>query len=96
MKKQPAMEYKKAFLKANKCTVHSFESAYIQFMEKNMMNPSEKALRSFAKHWNIIIYEGLGDSGREAALSVHITAMKVLADTELEAKSQIMKLMQEL
>jgi hypothetical protein len=86
----PAMNYKRDFLKANRVTVRQFQLKYIQFMESE---PDEAAYRAFAKKWNINIYPGLGDSKAEAILSVNIAAIKVLSETEIEAHTEIMAIL---
>lgn len=86
-----AMKYKRDFLKANRVTVRQFQLKYIAFMESN---PDEQAYRDFAKKWNIKIYPGLGDSKGEAVLSVNIAALKVLAETELEAYESVKRILE--
>lgn len=86
----PAMKYKRDFLKANRVTARQFELKYVAFMESN---PDEQAYRDFAEHWNIAIYPGLGDSKGEALLSVNIAVLKVLAETELEAYESVKRIL---
>lgn len=86
-----AMKYKKDFLKANQVTARQFQLKYIAFMESN---PNEAAYREFAKKWNITIHPGLGDSKSEAVFCVQIAALKVLAETELEAYESIKRILE--
>jgi hypothetical protein len=89
--KNSAMQYKKNFLRTHRTTARAFELKYIQFMESN---PDEQAYRAFAKRWLITIHKGLGDSKTEAVLSVNIAAIKVMADTEAEARASIENILQ--
>jgi len=90
---QTAMEYKKAFLKSNKLTVKTFERIYVKFMERQ---PDEQAYRDFADEFGITIHEGLGNSETEAALSVNIAVIKVLSNSNFEAKAHLMSIMKDI
>lgn len=87
------MQYKNDFLAANQCTVRVFEHAYIKFMRGV---PDEQAHRAFARRWGITIHAGLGSPRHEAALSVNIAAIKVLAESEAEANAAIREILQAL
>lgn len=76
-------KYKSDFLLANHCTVDEFEAAYIAFMESK---PNTKAYRQFARKYSITILPepNLPEDVR-VGLSVHISAIKVMAKTFAES-----------
>ena len=80
-------KYKSDFLSANHCTDDEFEAAYIAFMENK---PNTKAYRQFAREYGITIFpEPNIPKDVRAALSVNISAMKVMAKTSAEAEAAV-------
>lgn len=83
-------KYKSDFLRANHCTADEFEAAYIAFMESNGKRPNNKAYRQFARKYGIsILPEPRIPEDVRAALSVNISAIKVMAKTSAEAEAAI-------
>lgn len=83
-----AMKYREDFCKHNDCTPAEFEVAYIAFMQTD---PQPRHYRRFARKWGIPIYRAPGPGGRnaEAALSVNVAAIKVLAASNAKAAEAI-------
>ena len=77
-------QYKSDFLRANHCTAQEFESAYVAFAENK---PDLAAYQRFARKWKIrIIPEPRLPYQTQVVLSVNIAAIKVMAETETEAR----------
>lgn len=80
-------QYKADFCRANRCTDQQFHDAYVQFMEGK---PDLAAYQRFARKWRIrIISDRNIPYQTQVVLCVNISAMKVMAKTEVEARAAI-------
>jgi hypothetical protein len=94
LKQSQWRHFKDSFLEYNQCTVDQFNQAWLDFMALHQNRPNTRAYRLFARQWGIpILHDPMIPAESRAVICVTVAVIKVLAETEQEARAAVEEIM---